>query len=157
MTASRIRCSRPVELVIGPSLKNRAAFLGPGDVVPVEVELQQDLLRMLSVFGSARRRRWWLVELHWCGDDLVLVAVRVEIADDIAVRSDLRIMQSFLRRRQGRPHARFVLERGTPVLQVLAGKRFGDERARLGGIGNQIARRDKPWVGGELRESDSLA
>src|SRR5246127_1593777 len=100
MTASSSRRS-----VIWSLLENRAAVLGRRDVVPVEIELQQDLLGVLSMFGSARRRGRCFIELNWRGDDLVLDALVVDIGDDVAVGNHLRIVEGFLRRGQRGPHA----------------------------------------------------
>ena len=84
-------------------------------------------------------------------------ALVVDVGDGVSVRLDLRIVQGFLRCRQRRPHAGFVCERLAPVLEVLACDRLRDERARLGGVGDQIARRHEAFVGGELRQADPLA
>src|SRR6185295_14978912 len=150
MTASSSRRS-----VIWSLLENRAAVLGRRDVVPIEVELQQDLLGVLSMFGSAGRWRGGFVELHWCGDNLVLDAVIVDVGDRQAVRLDLRIIQSFLRRRQRGPHPGFVLKGLAPVLEVLSCYRLTDERARFGGVGDQIARWHEAFVGREFRQADA--
>src|ERR1044072_3103676 len=101
----------------GGLLENRAAVLGCRDVVPVEVELQQDLLGVLSMFWCTRGRWWGFVELDWCGHDLVLVALVVDVRYNVSVRPDLWVVQRFLRRRQRRPHTGFVGEHLAPVVQ----------------------------------------
>src|ERR1700712_5176555 len=130
MTASRMRRSMAVAF-----LENRAAVLGRRDVVPIEIELQEYLLGVLAVFGGTRRRGRGLVELHWCGDDLIFIALGIVVDDDIPVRSHLRIVQCLLRGGQGRPDARLVRESRTPILQILSCDGCADERSRLVGIG----------------------
>src|SRR5829696_3261668 len=101
MTDSRTRRAgafcRSRSEVIGFSLQNRSAVLGRRDVVPVEVELQQDLLGVLPVFGRPRWRRRSFIELHWGGHDSVLVTLVVDVGDDVTVRLDLGIVEGLLR------------------------------------------------------------
>src|SRR5690348_10868467 len=66
-------------------LQNRLDVLRLGDVIPLDVEFRQDLLGVLPVLRGPCGRRWCLVELHWRGDDSVLLTVVVDIGHDVSV------------------------------------------------------------------------
>src|SRR3984893_18439636 len=83
-------------------LQDRSAVFGLGDVVPVEAELEQNLLGVLPVFGCASRARWRFVELHWRSHHYVLDALVVDIGDQVAVGFALRIVERLTRCGPGR-------------------------------------------------------
>src|SRR6201995_4191721 len=78
----RCRASRPaekpdtsVQAGTGGSLEDRPVLLVLLDLVPVDPGVQQDLLRVLAVFGSARRLDVLSVELHRVGRQQVWLLV----------------------------------------------------------------------------------
>ena len=68
--------------------------------------------------GRAGGRRGF-VDHYWGGDDLVLVAVIVDVGYDVPVGPDLRVVEGFRGGGQGCPHAGFVGEHIVPVRQVV--------------------------------------
>ena len=78
--------------------------LARGDLVPLDTELEKDLLGVLTVFGRGYEHVGLLVELHRIGDEVVVDAVTFGDRCEIAVGGNLRVVDELTGSLHRGPH-----------------------------------------------------